>query len=156
MESFENIMRRAERRLLIEVCSSLEDGVGYVCAAQRDPILGARVEGWVVGAAVGNEQPVFFEEAVVLFALRMVVRNLEGAGYVGDFIHVKAGSAPPRRGLLEQQNTGEVRLSSQAAPEIMQLCHKASKMLPCPMLYRPSGESWEYNQLRVAQLADLT
>ena len=49
-------------------------------------------------------------------------------------------------------------MRSQAAPEILQLCHRVNQVLPCPLLFGPVGGQWEYmtNRPKLVRMDDLT
>ena len=70
-------MDTATDALRVEARSFFEDGIAYVCASLWHLTVGAKVEGWVVGADGGEQPPVYPGEASALLASRMVWDKVE-------------------------------------------------------------------------------
>ena len=96
--------------------------------------------------------PVFLEEASALHAPRLVWERVEMDDFDGQLVRVAAVDSLFCRQMLAWQNTGEMKLRSRAATEIVSLCHRVSEATSCPMLFGPAERRWHYCQQRPVTL----
>ena len=83
----------------------------------------------------GEDPPAFVGECAAVHALSLVSKFLDTTDVNPDIITVVAGPPKLRRDLSEWCNTGRMSLSSQAAPEIIQVCDELASRIPCPLVF---------------------
>ena len=97
----------------------------------------------------------FLLEAAAFHVLRLVLTRLQTPGYSAQLIRVRAGDVMFCRRMNDWYVTGELRLVSQVAAEIVSLCTAIAESLRCPLLFEPAEHASIFRELQPAEVCNM-